>query len=219
METRTGEAYPDPDPTIDVYARWSGYVQWPTSPQEFLTASHSYLALKPPSRPLKLGMAVRIIALSPAKYHSPYTDGHKHDTYDPHVGGRLTKVLGWRDELIVLEVTNECTVNPVKLARLEVPYIPGRTVVEFSDLRPGQGPRIAEESAAFNLRLEIGQLPQEAQCAKSGCTPRASAFLGEEGAEDPRPEDTGPVPGKPRAAPRKKPGPLEAVGWSRRDHV
>ncbi|RDX41345.1 hypothetical protein OH76DRAFT_1489558 [Lentinus brumalis] len=202
-------------PQTDVYARWSGFTKRPHTPEEFATAVHSYAVKRVPAIPLELGTSVRIMALSPTKYRSPKADEYEYDVYDPHVQGRISKVLGWRGELIALEVVNECIVNRAKLVRLEVPYIPGQTVARL-DARLGKGPSIAEENNTFDPRLVIGRLPREARCAKSRCAPRADAFFGFGGADDPHESGAGTGGGRSSSAPRKKPGVLEAVGWSNR---
>ncbi len=218
MAENAEETHPEQN-TVEVLVRWSGFAKRPHNPEEFEASVHSYTIKAAPLVPLELGMTVRLLALSPTRYHLPHTSDNHFDVYDPHVEGRLSKVMGWRGEWIALELTNECRVNLAKRVRLEVPYIPGVTVKVPADPRPGKGPRIAEEHAVFDPRLEIGRTQKEWRCAKSGCALRAESFFGMDGGSDPHEKADNLGGQRKPTAPRKKPGVLEAVGWSNRRDV
>ncbi|TFK86327.1 hypothetical protein K466DRAFT_566056 [Polyporus arcularius HHB13444] len=145
-----------PTGTIDVYARWSKYDgAYPTTPEDFIRKTHVYLVTIPPSAPLAVGKRVRVLAMSPARWCCPDADVDLLEAYDAHVVGRISKVLGWRGDWVALEVENECRVSAVRKARLEIPYLPGVTVLRLDNLREGKGPKEAQmEDLDLDMRAK-----------------------------------------------------------------
>ncbi len=200
-----------------VYARWSGYVDGdPTSPKDFASKAHAYTVVRRPSRPLQTGMKVRIYATTPEHLSSPAAS-QKTETYDPHVTGTLTRVLGWRGWLVGFEVENECRANLVRRVRLEVPCMEGKTV-RLANGKLDRGPKPAPD---MEMRDDGDTIPPPSlwQCGGRSClagAPRAvgpGIFYVASNVESYEEED-----GQTRAsrtAQRRRPhGPLAALGWT-----
>ncbi len=208
-----------PPPAIDILARWMCYVgQEPSGPEDFVASIHSYRIRVAPAYPLALNARVRIIALSPTRYHTPDADETLYDAYDPHVIGRITRIMGWKSTLLALELENECRISPVRKVRLEVPYIPGVTVRAVVASRTDRGPRIANAADISGCRV-AGQLPLEGRCGERGCAMRATALAGD-GIVDEfwLPGHREPPPRKVvRKGRRKARGNMEATGWVEAD--
>ncbi len=206
---------------IDIYGRWVGYVETaPSGPEDFLTKTHSYAVQVPPRTPLSLGMIVRVLGLSPTRYCIADAPTDMYDVYDAHLIGAITRVLGWKGDVVGLEVTNQCKISPVRRARLEVPYIPDATVRQIAGLRPGRGPRIATW-AAFHSCTVRETLATEGRCRVADCAMRATALPGEgildeywlPGCREAPPRR------KSSTRPKKQRGNLDALGWTDDDFV
>ncbi|KAI0740939.1 hypothetical protein C8Q76DRAFT_689628 [Earliella scabrosa] len=113
---------------VDIFARWKGY-----SPQSHKN-THVYRLQARPPRPLAVGTQARILATSPVAYRIPGVLSQMQDTYDAHVMGRVTDISFPQDGWVTIGIENECKVNPVKRAEVEVPFAPGVTIEECDGL-------------------------------------------------------------------------------------
>ncbi|KAI0701769.1 hypothetical protein C8Q76DRAFT_802723 [Earliella scabrosa] len=122
--------HPSSSATVEVYAHWRGYIndRDRRDTRTFTTDGHIYQVAIVPTAPLTVETCVRVLAMSPAAYSSSSADPDQCNAYDAHVVGKVTRVVGCRARRVVLEVVNECTVNPVRRVRLELPYVPDVTV-------------------------------------------------------------------------------------------
>ncbi len=204
---------------IDLYARWGGFVENdPTDPEEFITKTHAYRVQIPPHIPLSLGIKIRVVALSPTRYCIPDAPADLYDMYDPHVIGDITRVMGWKGDVVGLEVTNECKISPVRRARLELPYIPDVTVQRITGLRLGRGPRVAAMTAFAACTIR-GVLGMEGRCGVAQCAMRATALAGEAILDEFWLPGCREVPPRRKSSivRKKKRGNLEELGWIRDD--
>ncbi|RDX46731.1 hypothetical protein OH76DRAFT_814507 [Lentinus brumalis] len=168
-----------PTGTIDVYARWSKYDgAYPTTPEDFIRKTHVYSVTIPPSAPLAVGKRIRVLAMSPARWCCPDADVDLLEAYDAHVVGRIRKVLGWRGDWVALEVENECRVSAVRKARLEIPYLPGVTVLRLDNLREGKGPKEAQMED-LDLDMRAKPPPPLWACKAGGCALRSTSLPGD----------------------------------------
>ncbi len=199
------------DPTI-VYARWAGCVGGrarQTAPRE--KKKHIYSSAIPPERPLRLGMRVRILAMTPAWYSTPEDGPEKYDTYDAHIVGVVVGIAGWKDRKVVLEIKNECSVNDVESVKLRVPFVPEVTVQLEADSIP-RGQREAQE-ADLNTYAVISACPGESRCGGSACWLPWRRLVGEAFIWEPMAEDVSERPG---IKPGRKRVPLSHfAGWGK----
>ncbi|KAI0706265.1 hypothetical protein C8T65DRAFT_652160 [Cerioporus squamosus] len=171
LGNQSGHACDDttiPADIIDIYARWSKYDgAYPMTPEEFIRKTHVYSVTIPPSAPLAIGKRVRVLAMSPARYRSPDAEVDVYESYDAHVVGRIRKVLGWKGNLVALEVDNEC----------RIPYLPGVTVAPLENLREGKGPKDAQMED-LDLDVRAQPPPQLWACKAGECVLRATSMPG-----------------------------------------
>lgn len=201
-----------------MFARWTGYVEGePRNRREFLARTHAYEVVRMPSKPLELGMKVKIYAVTPKHYCSPEMLGAPPDAYDAHVLGELTRVMGWRGTSVGMEIRNECWKSAVRRVRLEVPYIPDVTVRRLAHLGPDKGPRVARDDVLGDA-ADVVLPPTLWDCGAGGCLMRQTGVV-QAGISyvywPTGPEKRARVePTERKRKRRRTRGPLEAVGWS-----
>ncbi|TFK83111.1 hypothetical protein K466DRAFT_568035 [Polyporus arcularius HHB13444] len=197
------------DPVI-VFARWAGYTGGHEHARPRARAiQHVYSAAIPPAQPLSVGTRIRILATSPAWYSNPQEDQEAYEAYDAHVVGQVTGIVGWKGRKVILEVENECSVNPVKLVRLRMPYAPEATVLLSAEDVPA-GRREAHE-ADLNTTAVVRLRPEDPCCGAGACTLPWRQLVGEGFLWEPMEEEVGERPGIPGG--RKK-VPMLLVGWT-----
>ena len=136
---------------------------------------HYEIPLKPES-PLEVGQKIRLLALSRVAYHAPNVVFPRYETYDPHIAGTVTRVVEWGDETVVFEIANECSINPVRSARLTVKWVQGVTALVSPDI-----PWAARKCLAPPPAMEEGvtvATPDRRICGAGGCTEGADRDLG-----------------------------------------
>ncbi|KAI0744456.1 hypothetical protein C8Q76DRAFT_687870 [Earliella scabrosa] len=136
-----------------VLARWTNYAGGdPTGPDDFRRKTHVYDVRVPPAKPLKLGERVKILALSPSRYHAPEEEEDAYDAYDVHLVGKVHRVVGAEGRRIFLEVENECRASRTKKVWLSVPFAPGFTV----DVEGAEGLEVEEaREGDFDAHLRV----------------------------------------------------------------
>ncbi len=85
---------------------------------------HYYTVPIQPTTPLRVGLRVRLLALSRVAYHQPRTAFPWYEAYDPHVAGSVVAVTGGDGEMMMFELANECELNSVRRVRLIIRSIP-----------------------------------------------------------------------------------------------
>lgn len=198
----------DDEPVL-VYARWAGRFEARTTRAGSAESrTHIYSAAIPPERPLRPGMRVRILATTPAWYTVPSEDPDTYDTYDAHVVGTVTGVVGWKGRKVILEIGNECKLNAISTARLHLPFVPNVTVdLDALCIPPGQ--REAQEADINAVAVERAQ-PGDTRCGARTCWMPWRALVGDGFLWEPMEEDIGERPG---IKPGRKTGRNIHVGW------
>lgn len=91
--------------------------------------AHMYATRLKPTKPLKEGGRVRLVALAKARTPAPVASIDSYDPYEPHVHGVVISIVetetGWARATII----NECKGNSVAVIDLDIPYAPGVTVL------------------------------------------------------------------------------------------
>ncbi len=154
-------------------------------------------------------MRIRILATSPAWYAAPQEDQDAYETYDVHVVGVVTGVVGWKGRKVVLRVVNECAVNQVRSVRLRMPYAPEATVqLELADVPEG---RLEAQEADLYTTAVVRSRPDSPRCGATACALPWRELVGDFFLWEPMVEDVGERPGD-LGGRRKVPKYL--VGWS-----
>ncbi len=198
---------------VTVYARWAGYFDGhPKSAVPSGDRAHVYSASILPEQPLKIGMRVRLLATTPAWYYTPEEDADVYDVYDvydAHIVGPIIGVVGWKGRKVVLEIQNECGLNPVKKARIRIPFVPEATVQLEEDVLPiGRREAFEEDlntTAVVRIPTEI------ARCGADTCSMPWRRLVGEDFLSEPMTEDVGEPPW---ALGGRRKRQLRLIGWS-----
>ncbi|TFK81356.1 hypothetical protein K466DRAFT_604565 [Polyporus arcularius HHB13444] len=196
------------EPTL-VFARWVGVGGRARAANAILVKSHIYSSSIPPERPLRIGMRIRILATTPASYSTAEEEGERYDTYDAHVVGVITGVVGWKGRKVVLEVRNECALNPVETVRIRLPFAPEVTVqLEAATIPMG---RYEAQEADLNTHAVVRARIGDTRCGGSACWTPWRSLVGENFLLEPMEEDVGERPG---IKPGRKKVPLSHfAGW------
>ena len=88
---------------------------------------HHYEIPIRPHTPLRVGLRVKVMAISRVAYHAPSVVFPRYETYDPHVAGTIQGVVEVTRDKVTFVVENECAINPVTRVKLTVKWIPGIT--------------------------------------------------------------------------------------------
>ncbi len=179
---------------VVIYARWAGCLgNRAIQPNPFVKTTHVYSTSIPPEQPLRLGMRVRILATSPAWYSAPEEDPDSYDTYDAHVVGAITGVVGWKGRKIVLEVRNECKISSVATARIRIPFVPEVTMQLEANAVP-TGQREAQETD-LNTDAVVRARAGDARCGGRTCWTPWRRLVGEGFLWEPMVDDVSERPG------------------------
>ncbi|TFK79228.1 hypothetical protein K466DRAFT_606306 [Polyporus arcularius HHB13444] len=172
-----------------VFARWVGDGRHATTRTAYSNPIHVYSAAIPPERPLSTGTRIRILATSPAWYAAPDASQDMYDTYDAHIVGRITGVVGWKGRKVVFEVENECAINPVSTIRLRMPYAPEATVM----LGPGEVPEGQREAFETDLYTSavVRARPDDPRCQAGTCSLPWGSLVGDAFLWEPMEDDVG----------------------------
>ncbi|TFK88954.1 hypothetical protein K466DRAFT_598195 [Polyporus arcularius HHB13444] len=187
MNTETAHG---PDEAVVVFARWVGQNGKKTNATtEAGPRAHIYSSSIPPAEPIRPGTRVRILATSPAWYTTYVGDNEMYDAYDAHVVGEVTGVAGWKGRKIVLQIANECAINPIKTVRLRIPFAPNVTV-DMQDVHVPLGHHEAHETD-LNTTSVVRTSSGDFQCGARTCCPPWRKLVGENFLQEPMLEDVG----------------------------
>ncbi|RDX45779.1 hypothetical protein OH76DRAFT_1420629 [Lentinus brumalis] len=196
------------DPTL-IFARWVGAGGGAKAAHTRQEESHTYSSAFLPEKPLKIGMRVRILATTPAWYFTAEEDRETYDTYDAHVVGRITGVAGWKGRKVVLEIRNECALNPVTTVKIRLPFVPEVTVqLEDGAVPPG---RKEAQEVDLNTHAVIRARLGDSRCGGPTCRLPWRSLVGENFLWEPMEDEVGERPG---IKPGRKRVPLSHfAGW------
>ncbi len=153
-----------------LYAWWAGYGEEADGRKRTrtLTRVHLYATRLQPTRPLDVGMTVRLIALSKSIPPIPLATLEQYAPYDPHVVGKVGSIVGFGGGWVRITVENECGGNDVEIAGVDIPHVPGVTV-QRAWL---EGPEACLQWVARAPEGDLGQLGREVPlglCTASDC--------------------------------------------------
>ncbi|KAI0688536.1 hypothetical protein C8T65DRAFT_700526, partial [Cerioporus squamosus] len=155
-------------PPVKIYARWVGYARGRSRPIDLESRkTHTYSVSIPPEKPLEVGMRVSVLATTPARYHSPEEDPEVYETYDAHIVGVISGVVGRKGRKVILEIANECAASEVKTARIRLPLVQGVMVLLGDDVVPA-GSREAQETD-INTSAMVRMSAVDANCSAGAC--------------------------------------------------
>ncbi|KAI0716320.1 hypothetical protein C8Q76DRAFT_794648 [Earliella scabrosa] len=126
-------------PTI-VHTKWTERSHIPSRrPQGDVTIFHYDIPVLP-SRPLEIGLRVRLLALSNVRFHAPTSYGgrtiRRYDTYDQGIQGPIVKVVDHAIRWVTFAVYNEVPESPITYAYITAPYLQDLTVRITSGVLP-----------------------------------------------------------------------------------
>ena len=114
-----------------LYGRWADQLHLTSegSPKTFL--AHRYIIPICPRSPVRVGVRVQIIALSPSVYRTtnPIASRGVYDVYDPHIEGEVVGVKLDGCNLVSFAIRNERHVSKVAVAVVVLPYIAGVSAI------------------------------------------------------------------------------------------
>ncbi|KAI0687593.1 hypothetical protein C8Q76DRAFT_698726 [Earliella scabrosa] len=123
---------PRRDHRAEVYGKWTGRSVAADYYTELQLTTFHYDSPICPSRPLRLGLMVRVLMLSNAAHRPPKPDsavmGWKYDVYDQGIEGHVDRFLHVCDEMVVLLVKNHNKKSPIAYAQVTLPHVPNITV-------------------------------------------------------------------------------------------
>ncbi|TFK93201.1 hypothetical protein K466DRAFT_581157 [Polyporus arcularius HHB13444] len=122
-----------PSKPLRLYARWmrQATLSLPTSVHPIV--AHEYEMPIKPSQPLRVGLRVQLMALSPMVYRTllPCFTHPIYDVYDPQIEGEVDGVrVNEEVQIVYFAIRNERAQNRVRYVVVAAPYIPGLTVAE-----------------------------------------------------------------------------------------
>ncbi len=169
---------------------------------------HTYSTAFLPQEPLEIGMTIRIMATTPAWYAAPEEEAETYETYDAHIVGIVTRIVGWKRRKLVLEVENYCALNAVRTARLRIPLVPDVTVkIEAAMLRREW---YEAQESDLNTAAVVRNAAGGPRCGAHTCRLPWRELVGEGFLAEPMLEDVGNKPGCRRG---KKKRTMELTSW------